>query len=85
MKTATPDENHKHEIAGRMYEVVDIQRAIEDGNLETINDVLKHVKQSAEGLSRVLKCSQWVYDDNCCLDVKATLDNERDSNNDPTI
>ncbi|NDY73075.1 hypothetical protein DO021_15440 [Desulfobacter hydrogenophilus] len=77
MKTVIPDENSMNEIAGRVYEAIDIQRGIEEGNLKTIDDVLKFVKQSSERLSRVLKCSQWIYNDNCCLDVKKTLENKR--------
>lgn len=77
MITKIPDENDKHEIAGRMYEAVDLQIAIENGNLKTVADVLKTVKQASEGLSKVLNCSKWVYNDNCCLDIQATLNQEQ--------
>ncbi|PRD96879.1 hypothetical protein [Burkholderia contaminans] len=36
-----------HEFAGRMYESVDIRRAIETGEIKTISDVLSFVMASA--------------------------------------
>jgi hypothetical protein len=44
-----------HEFAGRMYECVDIRRAIEGGELKTIAEVLSFVNASAEKLESLLR------------------------------
>ncbi|MGK3116037.1 hypothetical protein [Candidatus Pantoea formicae] len=69
---AAPSETDKHEIAGRMYEASDIARAIEDGQVKTIEEVLTLVKTSAVNLGKVLDCDEWVYSD-CCLNINESI------------
>lgn len=70
---ATPSETEKHEMAGRMYEALDIARAIESGQVKTIDEVLSLVQTSAINLGRVLECNTWIYTD-CRLDIKASIE-----------
>ncbi|MDO5948068.1 hypothetical protein [Burkholderia cepacia] len=51
----------KDELAGRMYECVDIRRAIESGEFTTIEDVLSFVIESAGKLESVLR-GEGVFD-----------------------
>ncbi|EGU3395827.1 hypothetical protein H3J60_004555 [Salmonella enterica] len=67
-----PSESDKHEIAGRMYQALDIARAIEDGQVKSIEEVLTLVKTSAVNLSKVLDCDKWVYSD-CCLNINESI------------
>lgn len=67
-----PSEADKCEIAGRMYEALDIARAIESGQVKTLDEILSLVNDSANNLGKVLECDKWVYS-NCCLDIKASI------------
>lgn len=69
----TPSEIEKHEMAGRMYEALDIARAIESGQVKTIDEVLSLVQTSAINLGRVLECNTWIYSD-CRLNIKASIE-----------
>ncbi|HFS7477191.1 TPA: hypothetical protein ACH1PF_004854 [Enterobacter cloacae] len=68
-----PSETEKHEIAGRMYEALDIARAIECGQVKTIDEILALVNTSAIKLGKVLECDKWVYSD-CRLDINASIE-----------
>ncbi|EFN0763328.1 hypothetical protein RVX52_003819 [Enterobacter cloacae] len=68
-----PPETEKHEIAGRMYEALDIARAIECGQVKSIDEILALVNTSAINLGKVLECEKWVYSD-CCLDINASIE-----------
>ncbi|HAT4519819.1 TPA: hypothetical protein I9281_004812 [Serratia marcescens] len=68
-----PSETEKQEIAGRMYEALDIARAIECGQVTTLDEILALVKSSAINLGKALECDKWVYS-NCCLDINASID-----------
>lgn len=68
----SPSETDKHEIAGRMYQALDIARAIEDGQIKTVEEVLTLVKTSAVNFGNVLECDKWVYSD-CCLDINESI------------
>lgn len=73
-KTYTPDEAEKHEMAGRMYEAVDLQLAIENGHLNSVEDILARPKLNADRLSKVLKLDTWVSsEDRLCLDLVETI------------
>lgn len=72
-KLRVPDGNDKHEFAGRMYEALDIQLAIESGQLKTLDDVLQAVKDSAASISQLLKAETWVVSDTCCVDIPASI------------
>ncbi|EMT0530668.1 hypothetical protein WMB34_004311 [Enterobacter kobei] len=69
----TPSETEKHEMAGRMYEALDIARAIESGQVKTIDEILSLVQTSAINLGRVLECDTWIYSD-CRLDIEASIE-----------
>lgn len=71
-----PNENDKHEMAGRMYEALDIQRAIESGQLNAIEDVLQAVKRSAASLDSLLKAEAWVVNESGCCDIPASIRRE---------
>lgn len=43
------------QLAGRMYECVDIRRAIERGEFKTLNDVLAHVTERGSALDAKLR------------------------------
>ena len=45
----------ERELRGRMYECIDIQRAIEDGQLKSLEDVLSAITQRAEHIDKELK------------------------------
>lgn len=45
------------QMAGRMYECVDIQTAIESGDLKTIGDVLTFVAARSNAINQMLKNS----------------------------
>jgi hypothetical protein len=47
-KVYTPDETDRHEMAGRMYEAVDLQLAIEKGHLNSVEDILERLKLDAD-------------------------------------
>jgi len=74
MKLMRPDEEDKREMAGRMYEARDLQMAIEGGHLRTIADVLEYAKESARGLQCLLESPQWVINESCCVDIKASIE-----------
>ncbi|CAG9243180.1 hypothetical protein BDI4_1240022 [Burkholderia diffusa] len=42
------------QMAGRMYECVDIQSGIEQGHFKTLDDVLAFVKERSEAINRSL-------------------------------
>ncbi|EPD1261293.1 hypothetical protein ACR6BF_004238 [Enterobacter hormaechei] len=69
----TPSETEKHEMVGRMYEALDIARAIESGQVKTIDEVLSLVQTSAINIGKVLECNTWIYSD-CHLDIKASIE-----------
>ncbi len=73
-KITTPSTMDKHEIAGRMYETVDLIRAIEEGSVESVADILTLMNESAETLSQLLKCEKWILNENSCVDVQASID-----------
>ncbi|RCW64021.1 hypothetical protein DET61_11662 [Marinobacter nauticus] len=73
-KIYTPDETEKHEMAGRMYEAVDLQLAIENGHFNSVEEILERLKLNADRLSKVLKLDTWVSsDDRLCLDLVETI------------
>jgi hypothetical protein len=73
-KVYAPDETDKHEMAGRMYEAVDLQCAIENGHLNSIEEILGRLKLDADRLSEVLKLDTWVSsEDRLCLDLVDTI------------
>lgn len=73
-KVYTPDETEKHEMAGRMYETVDLQLAIENGHLNSVEEILERLKLNADRLSKVLKLDTWVSsEDRLCLDIVETI------------
>lgn len=70
----TPDETDKHEMAGRMYEAVDLQRAIENGHLNSVDEILQRLRLNADRLSEVLKLDTWMSsEDRLCLDLVETI------------
>lgn len=46
------------EQRGRMYECIDIQRAIESGQLKTLDEVLEAVQRRAESIDAELYASK---------------------------
>ena len=73
-KIYTPDETEKHEMAGRMYEAVDLQLAIENGHFNSVEEILERLKLNADRLSKVLKLDTWVSsEDRLCLDLVETI------------
>lgn len=73
-KVYTPDETERHEMAGRMYEAVDIQLAIENGDLVTVDEILARLKRDSNQLSQVLKLDTWISsEDRLCLDLPETI------------
>lgn len=73
MKQIKPDETDLAEMAGRMYEAVDLQMAIERGDLTSIDEVKRFVKESAGNLQKLLKQQAWVVDDKCCVDIAESI------------
>lgn len=74
MRVKTPDDDDKREMAGRMYEICDLQRAIEGGQFKSLEEVLSYAVEQVKELQAVLELPQWIMTDNCCLDVKATIE-----------
>lgn len=72
-RSVVPDNEDKREMAGRMYEALDIARAIESGQLNTLNEVLTALNQSADSLNKLLKCEIWIVGDNSCVDIPASM------------
>lgn len=73
-KIYTPDETSKHEMAGRMYEAIDIQLAIEQGHLKTVDDILNRLKDQSQLISQVLRADTWVStEDRVHLDLVETI------------
>lgn len=42
------------ELAGRMYECCDIEKAIQSGQFKTLDDVLEHVTERSSSINSVL-------------------------------
>jgi hypothetical protein len=72
LKSKTPDEADKHEIAGRMYEATDLLMAIENGSLTSIDEIKARLSDSSRKMGEVLKLDTWVYS-GCCLDLNETI------------
>lgn len=72
-KLIVPDSEDQLEMAGRMYEAIDVARAIESGQINTLDEVLKNLNKSADSLGRLLKCKQWIIGDNNCVDILASI------------
>lgn len=73
-KVYTPDETDKHEMAGRMYEAMDIQLAIENGHLTSVDEIIARLNRDSNQLSQVLKLDTWVSsEDRLCLDLPETI------------
>lgn len=73
-KVYTPDETDRHEMAGRMYAAIDIQLAIENGHLTSVDEILAQLKRDSNQLSQVLKIDTWVSSkDRLCLDLTETI------------
>ncbi|HAT2580525.1 TPA: hypothetical protein I8273_004420 [Aeromonas hydrophila] len=73
MKLKTPGADDKCEIAGRIYESCDLQIAIENGYLKTMDDVLAWAKKEQAGLSELMKLPVWVINDEACVDINASI------------
>ena len=73
-KVYTPDETDKHEMAGRMYEAADIRLAIENGYLNSVEEILERLKLDEDHLCQVLKLDTWISsEDRLCLDLVETI------------
>lgn len=79
MKLRKPEADDKSEIAGRIYEAFDLQIAIENGHLKTIDDVLAWTKEAASGLQALMELPVWVINDNACVDINASIDHNATS------
>lgn len=76
MKLRKPEPDDLSEMAGRMYEACDLQRAIEGGKLKTVDEILVWVKKSSANLQALMKLPTWVIN-NCCVDIPASIEHGR--------
>nr|WP_016355611.1 hypothetical protein [Pseudomonas migulae]AGC70363.1 hypothetical protein pD2RT_009 [Pseudomonas migulae] len=74
MRLMTPDAEDKREMAGRMYEICDLKIAIESGHFSSLEDVLSYATEQTKELQAVLEVPQWIVNDRCCVDIKATIE-----------
>lgn len=73
-KVRNPDEGDKCEIAGRLYEAIDIQRAIEIGQLTSVPEILSRLKQDENLLGQILNLDSWVFsEDGFFIDLEKTI------------
>ncbi|RMT24572.1 hypothetical protein ALP52_200051 [Pseudomonas amygdali pv. mori] len=79
MKLKTPEADDKSEMAGRMYEACDLQIAIENGHLQTVEEILAWVKETSTGLQALMELPVWVVTENACIDIKASIEHNRNA------
>lgn len=72
MKIVVPSDECKQEFAGRVYELIDLQLAIEGGRLKTIDDVLKWSKETASSMNKMMELKEWVMN-GCFVDIRASI------------
>lgn len=83
MRIITPDEDDRREMAGRLYETIDLLKAIEAGQLRTIEDVVTWAKEASTGLLSLMELSQWVMNERCCVDIAASIQRAYESSGPP--
>ena len=76
-----PDESDRAELAGRMYESIDLETAIRDGRFASMDELADHLKDQSELMRQVLRCRMWVMnpDQPAFLDLKRTVARSRPS------
>lgn len=79
MRIITPDEDDRCEMAGRLYETINLLKAIEAGQLQTLEQVVAWAKEASSGLLGLMELSQWVMNDRCCVDIPASIQRARES------
>jgi len=69
-----PDNEAKNEMAGRMYNAIDVLRGIESGKFKSVEDIKQSLTESSSNLSALIKCDVWKMDDaNVCVDINKSL------------
>ncbi|MDF9399183.1 hypothetical protein [Vibrio sp. 1180_3] len=65
----------KLDIAGRMYEQVDLAQLIENDEFQSLSELNEYLKTQSTKLNSILKLpyEEWVMTENCCLDIDSTL------------
>lgn len=79
MKMKSPAADDKAELAGRIYQAFDLQKAIESGQLKTIEDVLAWSRESATALQAVINLPVWVFNEGALVDIQASIEHNQGS------
>ncbi|WP_207002549.1 hypothetical protein [Trinickia mobilis] len=78
LRSMAPTGDMLSELAGRMYEGLDILMAVEDGKIGTVEDLKNWLQESVAGLDRTiqagLKGEPVMVDDDCCVVFRAAGD-----------
>ena len=83
MRIITPDEDDRREMAGRLYETIDLLKAIEAGRLQTLEQVVVWAQEASQGLLALMELSQWVMNERCCVDIAASIQRAYESSRQP--
>lgn len=80
MNTRKPDRHDKCEIAGRVYQSIDLSVAIENGRLTTLDEVLEWSKKNQAELNVLMELPVWVITDEALVDIPASVELNQSSN-----
>lgn len=65
----------KLDIAGRMYEQIDLAQLIDNDEFKSLSELKEYLNTQSTKLISILKLpyEEWVMTENCCLDIDATF------------
>jgi hypothetical protein len=74
LKIIEPIKDNKLELSGRMYEACDVLKSIEDGQLKTVSDIVKHLQISVKNYSGMIKLDEWLLKIDCTYSFRASFE-----------